>query len=104
MGSACGWGIAWLLWGVPLALFPLFLGITMEIISRRRIPNDASPAIKNHRSSAFWNGVVIGMGLGWILVPKIEGNSSTIIIMGSFPIILGVLMEIIGHRRIDKGD
>ena len=104
MGCASGWGLAWLLWGIPLGLLPLFLGITMEVIARRRLPENANPKTRNHRWSAFWNGVVIGMGLGWILVPKVEGNSLNIIMMGCFPIILGTIMEIMGQRRIEKGD
>lgn len=97
-GAAIGWGAAWMLWGIPLGLFPLSLGLAMETIARRRMDPDIRKQIKQHRWAGFWNGVVIGMGLGWIF----GGDSSMAFVMGCFPVVLGICMEIIQQRHLNE--
>ena len=97
-GAAIGWGAAWMLWGIPLGMFPLCLGLAMETIARRRMDPDITKKIKQHRWSGFWNGVVIGMGLGWIF----GGDSSMAFAMGCFPVVLGICMEIIQQRHLNE--
>ena len=49
--------------------------------------------LKRQRWSGMWNGVVIGMGLGWIMLG---------VFIGILPLALGIVMEIMTRRRLDK--
>lgn len=97
-GAAIGWGVAWMLWGIPMGMFPLSLGLAMEIMARRRMGQGITKTIKQHRWSGFWNGVVIGMGLGWIF----GGGSNMAVVMGLFPVVLGICMEVIQQRHLNE--
>ena len=50
--------------------------------------------IKRQRWSGLWNGVVIGMGLGWLLQYQL---------IGILPLVLGIVMEVIQRRRPYRG-
>jgi hypothetical protein len=49
--------------------------------------------IKRQRWSGLWNGVVIGMGLGWILWGSL---------IGIFPLALGIGIEWRQHKRLSR--
>ncbi|MBI2856520.1 MAG: hypothetical protein HYX93_06720 [Chloroflexi bacterium] len=49
--------------------------------------------IKRQRWSGMWNGVVIGMGFGWLLRGEV---------IGIFPLALGIVMEIMQRKRLDR--
>ena len=52
-----------------------------------------SSFIKRQRWAGLWNGVVIGMGLSWILLQQW---------IGIFPLALGIFMEVMQRKRLDK--
>ena len=54
-----------------------------------------SSSIKRQRWSGLWNGVVIGMGLSWILLGQW---------IGIFPLVLGIIMEVIQRKRLNTGE
>ena len=56
-------------------------------------PNSSS--MKRQRWSGLWNGVVIGMGLSWLLLQQW---------IGIFPLVLGIFMEVIQRKRLDTGE
>ena len=49
---------------------------------------------RRQRWSGMWNGIVIGMGIGWVIL----GNA-----LGFLPIGMGIALEII-QRRVMAGD
>jgi len=49
--------------------------------------------IKNHRWSGLWNGVVIGMGVGYLL----SG-----ILLGILPIVMGLGIEFLQRKRLNN--
>ena len=51
-----------------------------------------SSFIKRQRWAGLWNGVVIGMGLSWILLQQW---------IGIFPLVLGIFMEVMQRKRLD---
>ena len=55
-------------------------------------------AIKRHRWTAMWNGVVIGMGAFMTLAAFTGG----VLPLGVIPLILGVGLEVLHRRRLDK--
>ena len=54
-----------------------------------------SSFMKRQRWAGLWNGVVIGMGLSWILLQQW---------IGIFPLVLGIFMEVMQRKRLDKGE
>lgn len=52
-----------------------------------------SSFLKRQRWSGLWNGVVIGMGLSWLL----SGG-----FIGILPLAVGVVMEILQRKRLDS--
>ena len=55
--------------------------------------NELQQVIKNHRWSGPWNGVVIGMGVGYLL----SG-----LILGALPIAMGLVIEILQRKKLSK--
>ena len=55
--------------------------------------NELQQVIKNHRWSGLWNGVVIGMGVGYLL----SG-----LILGALPIAMGLVIEILQRKKLSK--
>ena len=55
--------------------------------------NELQQVIKNHRWSGLWNGVVIGMGVGYLL----SG-----LILGALPIAMGLVIEVLQRKRLNK--
>ena len=55
--------------------------------------NELHQVIKNHRWSGLWNGVVIGMGVGYLL----SG-----LILGALPIAMGLVIEILQRKKLSK--
>jgi len=51
-----------------------------------------SSFMKRQRWAGLWNGVVIGMGLSWILLQQW---------IGIFPLVLGIFMEVMQRKRLD---
>ncbi|MFH1560381.1 MAG: hypothetical protein ABID84_03100 [Chloroflexota bacterium] len=49
--------------------------------------------IKRQRWSGLWNGVVIGMGLSWLLLGQY---------IGVLPLALGIVMEVMQRKRLDR--
>ena len=49
--------------------------------------------IKNHRWSGLWNGVVIGMGVGYLL----SG-----LVLGILPIVMGLGIEFLQRKRLNN--
>ena len=49
--------------------------------------------IKRHRWSGLWNGVVIGMGVGWLVLGGF---------IGIFPLILGIGLEWVQRKRLSR--
>jgi len=54
-----------------------------------------SGLIKRQRWSGLWNGVVIGMGLSWLLLQQW---------IGIFPLLLGIFMEVMQRKRLGTGE
>ena len=55
--------------------------------------NELQQVIKNHRWSGLSNGVVIGMGVGYLL----SG-----LILGALPIAMGLVIEILQRKKLSK--
>ena len=53
--------------------------------------NELQQVIKNHRWAGLWNGVVIGMGVGYLL----SG-----LILGALPIAMGLDIEILQRKKL----
>ena len=52
-----------------------------------------SSFMKRQRWSGLWNGVVIGMGLGWLLWGSV---------IGIFPLALGIGIEYMQRKRLSR--
>ncbi len=86
----------WQTWGIRSIVDVAGLGgrIMEEQRPEEQRPEEQRPGIgftKRHRWSGLWNGVVIGMGLSWI----IAGQT-----LGVFPLILGIIMEVMQRRSL----
>ena len=52
-----------------------------------------SSFIKRQRWSGLWNGVVIGMGISWLLIPNL---------VGVIPLIIGIGLEYMQRKRLSR--
>ena len=54
--------------------------------------------IKRHRWTAMWNGVVIGMG-AFMTLAAVSGGAPP---LGIIPLALGIGLEVMHRKRLDK--
>lgn len=95
-GVVLGMGLGWIIYnGHVLGILALVLGIILEILTRRQMKVEIHELglIKSQRWGGLWNGVVIGMGVGWLLFMQI---------MGVIPIVLGIIIERRQLRVLDR--
>jgi len=95
-GVVLGMGLGWIIYnGHLLGILALALGVILETITRRQIKAEIHEVnlVKSQRWGGLWNGVVIGMGLGWLLFMQI---------IGVIPLVLGLLIERRQLRILDR--
>ena len=95
-GVVLGMGLGWIIYnGHVLGILALVLGIILEILTRRQMKAEIHELglIKSQRWCGLWNGVVIGMGVGWLLFMQI---------MGVIPVVLGIIIERRQLRVLDR--
>ena len=95
-GVVLGMGLGWIIYnGHVLGILALVLGVILETLTRRQMKAEIHEVslIRSQRWGGLWNGVVIGMGVGWLLF---------MLPIGVIPLVLGIVIERRQLRVLDR--